>query len=692
MNDNTVYVDAETQSEQIINQVGAHRYIYDESTLPICLAYKGRYDGDWVDSDLLTVPDLENGFHGRAKWLYKRAADPKMFFCAHNAPFEIYFWQKFMVEWYDFPEIHISRWRCTMAKAYAHGLPPSLEDMGAALQLSSRKDSKAKDKVKYLWSPKTKGGSEFWAVNEKPEDYKIMYDYCVQDLEPCIEADLMLRNLSPTEQKVWELDNKINQYGIRVDVPLLDKAQALIAEQKAIDVGAFFDTTGDKLTRERFKKWLSKAGFPLPNAQKATLDKFLLRTDLPPDVRSATLNYKSAGKTSLAKYATMQRQRDDYGIIRDGAQYHGAHTGRWGGRGVQWQNLPRPLFDVQTVCDIINTFGFEAFTELYDDVTGALSSGIRGMVIPRPGNRLLVGDFKQMEARVLCWLAKQFTKLGLYIQGFDPYCYAASPIFGREITKADKNERQVGKVSELALGYGGGIGAYAKMAEQYKIDLSGIYRLLWNTATAWEMELAEISYVLYLQRCATNKVEPVPQEIAFVSDLVKQRWRKKNPEVVRYWTLLEDAAIDAMLTKKPVRADDVVFFQHKQFLFCRLPSGRDIAYPYPRLHEGKRGGIRLEYMTNDKARGGWVRDSTYGGKLAENVTQASQRDLLSEAMIRLDADGYDLSIHVHDEAESDTDHGTLEDYERIMSIQPVWAVGLPIGVDAWEGMRYDKRG
>jgi DNA polymerase len=336
------------------------------------------------------------------------------------------------------------------------------------------------------------------------------------------------------------------------------------------------------------------------------------------------------------------------------------------------------------------------FADSYDRVTDALSTATRGMVIPREGNRLIVGDLKQMEARVLCWLAGQGWKLDLYCEGIDLYCHAATPIFGREILKSDKAERQVGKVSELALGYGGGIGAYAKMAEGYKVDLNIIYHLLWKTASPYEMEAAEVSYILYLKRCKTNKVDPVSQPIAFVSDLVKQRWRKKNPEVVSFWGELDNAAIEAVQRKKPVKVGGdgipiVTFFMHKQFLFCRLPSGRDIAYPYPRVHEGERGGIRLEYMVNDKTRGGWTRDSTYGGKLSENITQAVQRDILSEAMVRLDQKGYDLVLHVHDEIVADTAFGSVEDFEKVMSESPIWADGLPIGVDAWFGSRYDKR-
>lgn len=714
MKPNTVHLDFESQSAANIGSVGAYLYVHHETTRPICLSWK-TYDftGFMGYEDFGEDSEYIHWMGGIR--LYYLAKNPDVIFVAHNTPFEYYMWHRFMVP-LGFPPIPWERWKCTMAKAYAHGLPGGLEMAAFALGLENQKLVAEKDKVKYLWSPKTSDPVTFWLPSEKFDDYQTMYRYCDGDVLAEEELDDSLRDLSPTEQEVWVLDQEINERGVRTDIELVDKIQTFIAIQKEIDTQAFFETqeTGvyfeihDKVIRPsqraKFKQWLAMEGFKLPNLKKPTMDRFMLRQDLPDHIRQACIIYRSAGKTSLAKYATMQRQRDLKGIIREISQYHKAHTGRFGHKGVQYGNQARPTVDVNTVCGFIEVFGFGAFAEAYPDVTEALSSATRGMVIPREDGRLLVGDFKQMEARVLCYLAGQPGKLKRYAEGEDMYCIAATPIFGREITPDDKFERQVGKVSELGLGFGGGIGAYVTMSEGYKVDLSIIYNLLWHTANAREMEKAETGYILYIQRHKANKKkdkgDPVIQEIGLVCDLVKQRWRFQNPEVVQYWGELEHGAIQAVQSAarnaevgKPgesVKVGDVTFYCHRQFLFCRLPSGRDIAYPYPRVHEGERGGLRLEYMEDDKDRGGWVRTSTYGGKLSENIVQGFQRDLLTDAMLRLKKAKYKIVLHVHDEIVCDQSNGSKDEMEAIMAEQSKWAPALPIGVDAWEGMRYDK--
>jgi DNA polymerase len=391
-----------------------------------------------------------------------------------------------------------------------------------------------------------------------------------------------------------------------------------------------------------------------------------------------------ANKTSLGKLPTILAQSTPWGNCREQLAYYAAHTGRWGGKGVQIQNFPRSHNSFIWPCLYdLETFTYDTFSLIHPDVSSALSKALRGLIIPRPGYRFLVADFSQMEARVLAWLAGQQDVLDLFAAGEDLYCYAASDIYGRQITKEDKDERQVGKVAVLALGYGGGINAFAEMAATYDVTLLPVFDSLWRTASIDEREKAEYAYLLYRKRKTES---PVSKEVAFVSDVIKQRWRIGNDKIAAYWKQLEAAVVLAMKTGKPVDCGKVTWFTHQQFLYCKLPGGRFLAYPYPRLTENSRGNVTISYLSAKKGRIG-----TYGGKLAENLTQAVQRDLLAEALIRLE-DHYPVAFHVHDEMISEVadGYGSLDEFMEIVRQVPGWAAGIPIDVSGWEGYRYGK--
>lgn len=326
-----------------------------------------------------------------------------------------------------------------------------------------------------------------------------------------------------------------------------------------------------------------------------------------------------------------------------------------------------------------------------------LADCMRGFITAAPGHDLLAADFSAIEARVLAWLAGQEDILDVFRSGQDIYCHEASPIYGRTITKADKNERQVGKVAVLALGYGGGIGAFGTMARGYNLDLEPVFDHLRDGFSGTEIENAELAYAGYKGRVAS----PLGREAAFAADIIKQRWRVKNHQIAGWWAELEAAAIDAVRQPGKLTPDGFVrspvrFKTAGSFLWCRLPSGRVLCYPYPKVEEietpwGSRK-TGLTYMTVDGITGKWGRTKTYGGKLAENVTQAVARDLLAEAMIRLEDAGYPVVMHVHDEVVSEMPAGvgSVDEMERIMSVSPVWANGLPIAAEGWRGRRYQK--
>ena len=357
-------------------------------------------------------------------------------------------------------------------------------------------------------------------------------------------------------------------------------------------------------------------------------------------------------------------------------QFHGASTGRWAGRGIQLQNYPRPRKDMaaDAIEDVIEHLHDKEYVDMfYGPTMDAIADSLRGMIVPAPGNQLVAVDFSAIEARTLAWLAGEQHVLDTFANGEDIYRAAAGRIYGVSPTDIDKHDprRQIGKVATLALGYGGGKGAFQQMAKGYGVKVSD--------ATAED---------------------------------IKVRWRNAHPRIVAYWYDLERAAIKALTDSSSSAGWGHTAVRWKKagsFLWCRLPSGRALCYPYPEIREvttpwGEQKDA-LTYMTqvsNPKAKivddpnssGTWKRISTYGGSLAENVTQAVARDLLAEALFRLEAAGYPVVFHVHDECvvevPASCDDQVVEQIEQLMSVQPEWAEGLPLSAEGWRGPRYRK--
>ena len=413
--------------------------------------------------------------------------------------------------------------------------------------------------------------------------------------------------------------------------------------------------------------------------------------------------------------------------LHDEFLYHAAHTGRWGGRGVQLHNMVRGTVNSDAAIEIMGV-DYEFFKECYSNPMEALSSSIRGMLIPREGMEFYVGDFSSIEAMGLPWLAGQQSTLDLFKTGADVYCSEAEGIFHRKITKEDKNERQVGKTGTLALGYGGGINAYATMARAFRLDLSGLYDLINVTANENERSKARLSANTY-ERAHVDDPFALQHETAIAVDIIKQRWRRNNPLIVQYWYDLEKAAIEAVLTGKKqfvtsftipkyetfisgeglypdihnvtptedIERPTIIFGMYKHWLMCKLPSGRCIAYYRPRIVERETpwGEMKqtLVYHNVNETTFQFNETSTYGGKLAENITQAVCRDILAEAMFRTHYQGFPVVLHVHDEivSEVDKNKNQLDKFKALMSEVPEWATGLPIKVgDCWAGNRYRK--
>lgn len=634
-----ISIDFETYSECDIKTAGGYNYAAHPSTEVICMAWA--IDDEepqlWVPGD--PIPDrLYDALDGAGEiW-------------AWNAAFERAVWHHQMHKHGWYCDIDPSQWNDTAALAAILALPRALGQCAQVLSLAEQKDTRGRYLIQRLCQP-YRGERR-----RDPELLDELYSYCKQDVrtERAIKNLLLpYKPMSDNERQVWLLDQEINWRGMGIDVTNVENAIDLIFQtaerlnERAKEIsGGVLPDVG---SRARVMAWASSRGYTLTGYDKNAVLEALADPALPDDVRQVLEIRRTLGKASTSKYQSMLNLAGADNRARGVFSYHGAQTGRWAGRGFQPQNLPRPAFgDTDNCIKLFDQRDPEIIETLYGDPMVALSSCLRGMIVPAEGNRLLVSDFSAIEARVLAWLADEQGPLDVFREGGDIYCHAATGIYNRTITPKDKDERQIGKVAVLALGYQGGVGAFQTMAKAYRVE--------------------------------------VADEDA---DRIKVAWRKAHPKIVRFWYALEQAAQNAVRHKgHAFEAGPVTFRVVGNFLFAKLPSGRRLAYYQPRNgHDG------LEFWGTDSKLGGrWAKLTTYGGKLCENVTQAVARDLLAEAMLRLENHGYNVVASIHDEiiCELPKGVGSLENMEEFMCELPEWAAGLPMSAEGFECERYRK--
>jgi DNA polymerase len=595
-------------------------------------------------------------------------------FHAWNANFERTLWRHILTPRYGWPEPKLEQWRCTMASALAMGFPAALERAAPAIGLTIEKDLQGQGLMKRMARPRKVNEDGTYVWWDEPEKIERLSEYCAQDVEVERQIHRRVKPLSQSEQKLWFLDQRINDRGLYIDADLCNAAKKIVSDAAGRLNADMVETTGGLVERcsnvPQLAAFLAKNGIEVDSLRKGNVVELLARNDLPDAVREALELRQDAAKASVKKIDSAMAGRSKDGRAKGLFFFNGATTGRWAGRRVQPQNLQRPAegVDVDRVIGDILSGDIDLVEMFHGASLSAIGNAIRGIVTAAPGCELISADFANIEGRVLAWLAGEQWKLDAfraYDEGTGPDLYkvAYGRSFGIDPQDVDKSERQVGKVQELALGYQGGVGAFQSMARLYGVSI---------------------------------KDED--------ADKIKVAWREAHPNVVKLWHDLEKAAIQAVAdpgtTYRCGSENRIQFIKAEGCLWVCLPSGRPLCYPYPSLTEKEmqwkdgngKPATKLTFAFRTEINRQWADSYAYGGLWAENVVQAAARDLLAEAMKRLELKGYPIVSHAHDEAVAEVpkDFGSVEDFCRTMSEQPLWATGCPIAAAGWRGIRYRK--
>jgi DNA polymerase len=642
-------IDIETYSDVNIKKAGLYRYVQSPAFRVLLFAYS--FDGE--------PPDIIDLANGGAIPLDLRTAlfSPDVVKHAYNAAFEWYCLSKhFGVKE---PAKWLSQWRCTMVHGLYCGLIGGLGKVGEILGLP---EDKQKDRVGssliQLFCVPGKNGLPVPHTRE-PQKWELFKSYCKQDVvtEAEIERRLSAFPVPDRVQREWEQDMRVNLAGVRLDTDLAEGAKAFAdAELEGLkaQLSRITGVTNPKSTAQ-MKSWLSEQlGEEVTKLDKAAVAEYLERDDLPLKVRTALELKQRLGKTSVSKYNAMLECVCPDGRIRGLLQFYGAsRTGRWAGRLVQMQNLPRNYIEeLDYARGLVKSGRVDELSLVFGNVPDTLSQLIRTAFVPAEGHRFVVADFSAIEARVIAWLAGETWRMNAFANGEDIYCASASHIFGVPVVKHGVNGhlRQKGKVAELACGYGGGVPAMKAMGGSNLPD----------------EELRQI-----------------------VDD-----WRRASPNIVRLWYRLEQAAMTAVRTGISESAAGLIFRYEStgelRFLTIQLPSGRKLFYFKPFIGLNRFGRESLHYY--GAKTGKWAELETYGGKLTENVVQAIARDCLAAALENLEAAGYKTVMHIHDEVILDTpsERADLERVCGLMCKMPQWADGLLLKADGFVGDHYKK--
>lgn len=638
-------IDIETYSDVSLPECGVHRYAASDKFEILLFAYS-------LDDGETQLVDLKSGEQmpeAVMDWL----SDDTVIKTAFNAAFERtcinIFFGLFMK-----PE----SWRCTAVQASMLSLPFSLEGVGEALNLDKKKMSVGKDLIRYFCMPckptKANGGRTRNLPSDAPDKWELFKTYCIRDVdvERQIRQKLIKFPIPDKEQELYCMDQRINDRGIMVDEGMIgcavtcDLMYKEAASQKAYELSGLENPN----SVQQLKGWLSEKGIETDSLAKAAVEELAANTD--GEVLEMMKIRLAMSKTSVKKYEAMDRSVCPDKRIHGLLQFYGANrTGRWAGRLVQIHNLPQNhLPDLELARSLLKEGRYDLLEILYDSIPEVLSELIRTTFIARPGCRFIVSDFSAIEARVMGWLANEQWVLEEFLGAGKIYEQTASKMFHipmEEITKGSPY-RARGKVASLACQYGGAEGALTSMGALNYVDESELKGLV-------------------------------------------QSWRRANPHIVNYWYEIDRASKTAVKEHRMSTVGKVSLFYCSGMLMIKLPSGRCLSYVRPRMTINRFGSESIDYEGIGASKK-WCRIETYGAKLCENIVQAVARDILAEAMLRLEKAGFDIVCHVHDEVILEVPEGvsSVDEVNRIMAEQPEWASDLPLAAAGFESPFYKK--
>lgn len=601
--------------------------------------------------------------------------------------------------------VPLERWRDSMVLAYMHSLPGSLEKLCAVLRVpvDQAKDKTGKEMIRLFCQPRPKNMKLRRATRAThPEEWRRFVAYAGQDIEAMRECVRRMPawNATPTEWARWHLDQRINDRGVAIDRALVDGAiaaatlaQAGLAERtvEITDGDVQSATQRDELLRHI----LAEYGVRLPDMKADTLERRMSDPDLPAPLRELIGIRLQASSTSVAKYRVLARSAGSDGRLRGTLQFRGAgRTGRWAGRIFQPQNLPRPSIKQHDIDSGIECIKVGSAHLLYENVIELLTSAVRGSIVAAPGRKLVVADLSNIEGRTCAWLAGEEWKLRAFREfdagrGQDLYRVAYGKAFAIDPAEVDKDQRQIGKVMELMLQYQGGVGAFLTGAATYGIDLGHMADAALPSVPGDVLHEAE----QFFDWCVKEKRPTfgLARHVFIACDALKRLWRRAHPRIATLWGEIEDAVRSAIYqpgTVLEVRGK-LKFRAVPGWLQVRLPSGRNLCYPAPRIDAG--GSI--SYMGLDQYTRQWKRIGSYGGKFLENFTQAVACDQLAEPMAAIEADGYPIALHIHDEVITeppDQPEFTVDRLVQRMVADLGWNKGLPLAAAGEEMHRYRK--
>lgn len=641
----TLAIDIETYSDVSLPDCGVHRYAASEQFEILLFAYS-------LNDEPTRIIDLASGEKIPDK-IMEYLTDDSVIKTAYNAAFE-----RNCINRFFGLSLKPEGWRCTLVQASMLSLPLSLEGVGEALNLDKKKMSEGKDLIRYFCMPckptKANGGRTRNLPSDAPEKWKLFKTYCIRD----VDVEKQIRNkltkfpIPDREQELYCMDQRINDRGIMVDQELIGHAVACDLLYKETVTKKAYEISGleNPNSVSQLKDWLNEKGIEVDSLAKAAVEELVENTQ--GDVAEMMKLRLAMSKTSVKKYEAMERSVCPDGRVHGLLQFYGANrTGRWAGRLVQIHNLPQNhMEDLELARSLVKEGRYDLVELLYDSTPDVLSELIRTAFVARPGCRFIVSDFSAIEARVMGYLAGEGWVMEEFRGAGKIYEQTASKMFHIPIGEITKGSpyRARGKVASLACQYGGAEGALISMG-------------------------------------ALNFVEE--EEL---KGLV-QSWRTANPHIVNYWYEIDGAVKAAVKERKMTKVGMVTVYYQSGMLKIALPSGRVLSYVRPRMTVNRFGSESVSYEgigTNRK----WTRIESYGAKFCENIVQATARDVLAEAMLRLEKKGFDIVCHIHDEVVLEVPEGasSVEEVNGIMAVCPDWCEGLPLKAAGFESPFYKK--